>query len=67
MTLFGEDSYDGVERENVWIVETVKDTESNMRRVVTNETGSYEIVLMSAELEDACMDLEKMRTRNVAL
>lgn len=44
----------------------MKDPESNARWVVANEARSEEIVLVCAELENACMDLEKMRTRNVA-
>lgn len=41
VTLFSKDSNDGIEREDVWILELVKDSECNSRWVVANETGSY--------------------------
>lgn len=67
VTLLGEDSDDSVERENVWVLKVLKDTESNVRWVMPNETRGYEVVLVCAKLENARVDLENMRMRNVAL
>lgn len=67
VTFMGEDSDDGVEREDVRILELVKDTEGNARWVLANETRGYEVVLVCAYLKNACMTLEKVRTGKMAL
>lgn len=67
VSLLGEESDDIIEREVVWIMQLVKDTEIDLRYVVANQTRSYEIVLVCSKLENVCMDLEKMRKRKMAL
>lgn len=65
--LFGEDPYDGVEGEDVGVLQLSENFERNVRWVLTNETGRHQIVLLGIESEDLGVDLKKMKARNAAL
>lgn len=65
---FGEYSNDCIERKDVWIDETVKNSKSNEGIGMTaNETGSNEIVLIGTDAKKLGMGLEKVGRRDWAL
>lgn len=65
--LFREDPDDGVEGEDVGVLQLLENFGPNVRWVLANEAGRHQIVLLGIESEDAGVDLKKMEAGNAAL
>lgn len=65
--LLGEDPYDGVEGEDVGLLQLFENFEGDARWVLADETGRHQIVLVGIEPEDSGVDLKKVKAGNAAL